>query len=70
MKVSAWEKAPWRKSSRSASGNCVELCRIGDRIGVRDSKNRGGAILEFTIAEWRALADGVKAGEFDYLTAE
>ncbi|MEU8123348.1 DUF397 domain-containing protein [Spirillospora sp. NPDC049024] len=32
----------WRKSSRSGGVNdnaCVELARLDDRVGMRDSKN-------------------------------
>ncbi|GLZ09752.1 hypothetical protein Acsp03_72180 [Actinomadura sp. NBRC 104412] len=38
----------WRKSSYSGSeggGECVELARIGDAVGVRDSKDPNGPKL-------------------------
>lgn len=41
---------------------------VGDVIGVRDSKIVGGPILQFTRNELRAMFDGVRNGEFDYLT--
>ncbi|ACY96039.1 MULTISPECIES: DUF397 domain-containing protein [Thermomonospora] len=38
----------WRKSSRSAAtGNdCVELADLGTAVGIRDSKNPNGPILQ------------------------
>lgn len=57
----------WRKSRRSdGDGNCVEVAFATDgSVGVRDSKNRTGPILEFTPAEWAAFTGGVRDGEFD-----
>jgi Domain of unknown function (DUF397) len=57
----------WVKSSLSfANGDCVEAATLRDgRIGVRDSKNAAGPVLQFTPAEWRAFLGGVRNGEFD-----
>jgi Domain of unknown function (DUF397) len=56
----------WRKSSLSTTNGCVEVAFVGDRIAVRDSKQRGrGPVLEFTAAEWAAFLGGVRGGEFD-----
>ncbi|GAA2998350.1 DUF397 domain-containing protein [Streptosporangium longisporum] len=57
----------WKKSALSAaSGNCVEVARLdGGRVGVRDSKDRSGAVLLFTPGEWDSFVGGVKGGEFD-----
>lgn len=58
--------ANWRKSSHSGNGgNCVEVAMVGDGVGVRDSKQPGGAVLAFAAAPWRAFILGVKNGEFD-----
>jgi hypothetical protein len=57
----------WRKSMRSSGGdNCVEVSFAdnGD-VGMRDSKNPTGGMLEFTPAEWMAFTGGVRDGEFD-----
>lgn len=61
----------WIKSSLSfANGDCVEAARLPDgRIGVRDSKDPGGAVLRFTSSEWVAFLGAVRAGEFDRLPA-
>lgn len=31
----------WRRSSRSYTGNCVEVSVVGPRVRIRDSKNPG-----------------------------
>jgi uncharacterized protein DUF397 len=56
----------WRKSSRSGSGNCVEVAQnLPGIVAVRDSKDPDGAVLVFSPAEWTAFIDGVQAGDFD-----
>jgi hypothetical protein len=55
----------WRKSSLSTTNGCVEVAFVGDRVAVRDSKDRGGPVLEFTAVEWDAFLGGVRGGEFD-----
>lgn len=60
--------AIWRKSSRSASGttgDCVEVAGRGHAVGVRDSKDLGGAALWLEAGQWRALRNRIKAGAFD-----
>ena len=43
----------WRKSSRSSDkANCVEVAVTSDEIGVRDTKDRGGAMLAFSSDRW------------------
>ena len=45
--------APWKKSSRSGSvSNCVEVAVTNDVVGVRDTKDRGGAMLAFPSERW------------------
>lgn len=61
-----WATASWRKSINSDSGGCVEVARVGDVIGVRDTKGAGrGPVLEFNLREWTAFLSGVRQGEFD-----
>ena len=57
--------ATWAKSSFSFSnGNCVEVakCLPGGHVGVRDSKNPTGPVLEFTPETWRAFLREVQEG--------
>lgn len=61
-------RAAWQKSSFSGyNGSCFEIARLrSDRIGVRDTKDRGsGPVLVFNQDEWTAFLAGLKAGEFD-----
>lgn len=46
--------ACWRKSTRSSGGdNCVEVSSAQDgTVGVRDSKDPDGTVLEFRPAAW------------------
>jgi hypothetical protein len=55
----------WRKSSRSSSGNCVEVASLAGVIVVRDSKNTSGPVLTFGAEGWRGFVAGVRDGEFD-----
>jgi uncharacterized protein DUF397 len=57
--------AEWRKSTLSVLNGCVEVALVGDRVAVRDSKDRGGPVLVFTHREWEAFVGGVRFGEFD-----
>lgn len=52
----------WRTSSYSSGngGECVEVA-AGDRVVVRDTKDRQGLVLRFSPAAWRRFADKVKA---------
>jgi len=66
MKAIDLHDVVWTKSSKSANGNCVEVARLaGGRVGVRDSKNREGAVLRFTPGDWRAFLGAMKAGKFE-----
>jgi hypothetical protein len=65
-RVTDFSGATWRKSAKTqANGQCVEVARVDETIGVRDSKHPGGAILVFTVQEFAAFLDGVGKGEFD-----
>ena len=57
----------WVKSSLSyANHNCVEVSELSEgTIGVRNSRDREGAVLQFTPDEWHAFLGGVRKGEFD-----
>ena len=50
----------WRTSSFSGSeANCVEVA-AADRVLVRDTRNKSGAVLRFTPAAWRRFAAQLK----------
>jgi len=51
----------WRKSTASGGvGECVEVAKSGSLVLTRDSRDRSGAVLEFTPAEWFTLVRRIK----------
>ncbi|MEV0696686.1 DUF397 domain-containing protein [Saccharopolyspora sp. NPDC050389] len=57
----------WRKSAKSLHNpeQCVEIGTAPGKAGVRDTKNRDGALLTFPAVTWAAFLSQVKAGKFD-----
>jgi hypothetical protein len=53
------DSAPWRKSSYSGTngGDCVEAADMGGRILVRDTTDRGGAVLSISPDAWYRFTD-------------
>ncbi|MFC4589055.1 DUF397 domain-containing protein [Sphaerisporangium corydalis] len=52
----------WRKSGRSANGNCVEVASTGqDLLWVRDSKDVDGPVLRFSRQEWTRFLKQLKS---------
>jgi Domain of unknown function (DUF397) len=58
--------AVWHKSTHSGANGCVEVAFVDGNVAVRDSKDRKGPVLRFTIAEWQAFLNGVRDGEFEF----
>ena len=54
----------WRKSTFSASSNCVEVCVRNDAVQVRNTRDHS-VVVNFTGAEWTAFVAGVRDGQFD-----
>jgi hypothetical protein len=54
----------WRKSTRSAVGNCVEVTTapIDGVVGIRDTKDREGTVLAIPTEAWTTFLAAVKAG--------
>jgi hypothetical protein len=51
----------WRKASYSnGQGDCVEVGNQPGSVAVRDTKNRGGAMLSVPAEAWQAFADKLK----------
>jgi hypothetical protein len=60
------ETLDWRTAS--TGGNCVEVAALPDGgVAVRDSKDRAGAVLEYTRDEWATFVDALRRGVFDHL---
>lgn len=56
----------WRTSMASQpNDNCVEVAIGSEAVRVRHSRDRAGAVLSFTHAEWAAFLTGAQAGEFN-----
>jgi hypothetical protein len=54
----------WRTSSYSSSnGACVEVAILGESVLVRDSKDRTGPVLHFSIPAWRTFVAALTTGE-------
>ena len=51
----------WRKSSYSGSngGECVEVA-TAEAVLIRDTADRGGAVLSFTADAWRAFIAAIR----------
>ncbi|GIF65280.1 hypothetical protein Ais01nite_33150 [Asanoa ishikariensis] len=54
----------WRKSSRCASGACVEVADAVDMVLMRDSKSPAGEPLEFPKGVWTNFMVDLKEGRF------
>ncbi|NYF55091.1 DUF397 domain-containing protein [Micromonospora purpureochromogenes] len=60
--------APWRKSTRSQTSNCVEVAPLGAGpavVALRDSKDPSGPVLLFNRAGWLGFVGAAKDGQFD-----
>lgn len=57
----------WRKSSYTGQegGTCVELAALPPAVGVRDSKDPDGPILQFPTNVMTELFSQIKTGHLD-----
>lgn len=62
----AFVGAEWVMAS-DPNHSCVEFAKVGRVIGMRDSDNPDGPILQFTESEIAAMLRGARAGVFDHL---
>jgi len=53
----------WRKSSFSASGDCLEAATRGGAVLIRDSKRPGKENLSFSSSTWQKFTQTVRSGE-------
>lgn len=50
----------WRKSSFTGNQNCVEVAMAAEVVGVRDSKDVGGAVVVVPVGSWVRLVAGLR----------
>jgi Domain of unknown function (DUF397) len=50
-------RSAWRKSTASDSGACVEVAADPGSVLIRDSKDRGGAMLRLPSVAWSAFVE-------------
>jgi Domain of unknown function (DUF397) len=62
---SDYKRIVWRTATTCESGACVEVARLDELVLVRDGKEPDGAVLRFSVDEWRRFVAGVRAGDFD-----
>ncbi|MEV4671756.1 DUF397 domain-containing protein [Actinomadura sp. NPDC049382] len=65
--MNASTRVAWRKSSYSTQegGACVELADLTSAVGVRDSTDPRGPVLQFGRDTMAVLLNRIKAGELD-----
>lgn len=55
----------WRKSSYSGEEtNCVEVGSAPELVGVRDTKDRDGAVLAFAHDQWMIFVASIQRHHF------
>lgn len=59
----------WTKSSLCKDFDCAEVSRIGDGGALIRNSQRPGEVIALSGEEWDAFVAGVKAGDFDELSA-
>ena len=55
----------WHISSRSSSGNCVEVKATEDEVLIRHSKDRSGPVVAVDRECFQAFLDDVRAGALE-----
>jgi Domain of unknown function (DUF397) len=55
----------WHRSTKSGSGNCVEVAVVGGLVLIRDSANPDGVVLRVSPMTWSAFLAGARTRDFD-----
>ncbi|MEJ3745543.1 DUF397 domain-containing protein [Actinomycetes bacterium KLBMP 9797] len=55
----------WRKSSRSANTNCIEVASADKSVFIRDSKDRHGPVLRFAQDQWHEFVSALPVRLFE-----
>jgi hypothetical protein len=54
----------WRMSTKTGSGNCVEVAVAGGSVLIRDSTNPDGVVLSLSPAAWSAFLAHARSKDF------
>ena len=54
------EVTAYRKSTHSFETGCVEVGQSAQRVAIRDTVDRGGAVISVSAAAWRELTRRVR----------
>ena len=66
VQPASYSTLSWRTSRASAgTGECVEVATASPFVLTRDSRDRTGAVLRFTPAQWLGLVERIKTGDID-----
>jgi Domain of unknown function (DUF397) len=58
----------WRKSSHSiGNGDCVEAASRPGEVAVRDSNDREGPTLRYSISAWRVFVGRLKEADHSFV---
>jgi predicted secreted Zn-dependent protease len=57
----------WHTALSCDGGACVQVAADRDIILIRNSRQPGGPLLEYTPQEWHEFVSGIKKGDFDDL---
>lgn len=47
----------WRKSSYCKTDDCVEVCKVGGTVLLRNSRDPQGPILKFSTEDWATFIE-------------
>lgn len=57
----------WRTALSCDGGECVQVAADQNVVLMRNSRQPGGPLLEYTVEEWHEFVSGIKKGDFDDL---
>jgi hypothetical protein len=55
----------WRRSTKSGTGNCVEVAVVGGVVLIRDSANPDGMVLRLPPTTWSDFLADARTRNFD-----
>lgn len=59
------DELAWRKSTRTAEYNCVEVALTSEIAVVRDSKDRDGGHFAISRPQWQSFLSALRADHYD-----